>query len=96
MLLSVTSDSANHAGWVSAALAPGLARVSGSGSSEEYMFYYAADDGEDSYFDNPLRKHLGPSPPWWVQEAACCLCGCLSAGPVFLFLGLIFLVRSAA
>ena len=33
---------------------------------------------------------------WWVEECACCLCGCLSTGPVFIIIGLLFLVRPHA
>jgi hypothetical protein len=42
---------------------------------------------------NPARRFVGEGTSLWVEELACCLCGCLSAGPVFIIVGFLFLVR---
>ena len=52
----------------------------------------AADDTDA--FGNPVRRWVGPGADWWLEEAACCLCGCLSTGPIFIVVGMLFLVRS--
>lgn len=63
------------------------------------MFFYspvgAAANGDDDadIFGNPVRRMVGPGAPWWIEECACCLCGCLSTGPLFIIVGMIFLVR---
>jgi len=51
------------------------------------MYRYA---GWSDYGDTPFRSAFPPGTSWVVEEAACCLCGCLSAGPLFIFIGLIF------
>jgi len=67
--------------------------VAALASSSATMFFAM----DDSTFESPMDKHLrgpgGEAPPWWVTELACCLCGCLSTGPVFIVMGLLFLVR---
>ena len=51
------------------------------------------DDSAGGWGSNPVRRLFGPGTEWWVEECACCLCGCLSTGPVFIIIGLLFLVR---
>ena len=54
----------------------------------------AAADGDDAdVWGNPVRRFVGPGASWWVEELACCLCGCLATGPMFILVGLVFLVR---
>jgi len=57
------------------------------------MFYTPAPDDDDSAYVNPVRRWTAGA-GFWVEELACCLCGCLPAGFVFLFVGVVFLVRS--
>jgi|APGre2960657444_1045066.scaffolds.fasta_scaffold00748_5 hypothetical protein len=48
--------------------------------------------GASSSWGSPYyRRAFGPGTEPWVEEAACCLCGCLSTGPVFIVIGLLFL-----
>ena len=54
----------------------------------------AAADGDDAdVFGNPVRRLVGPNASWWMEELACCLCGCLATGPMFIIIGMVFLVR---
>ena len=57
----------------------------------------AAQDGDDAdVFGNPVRRLVGPNASWWMEELACCLCGCLATGPMFIVIGMVFLVRARA
>ena len=54
----------------------------------------ATADGDDDTWGNPVRRFLPSDTDFWVEELACCLCGCLSTGPVFIIVGMLFLVRA--
>jgi hypothetical protein len=47
-------------------------------------------------WESPVRRYISPGADFWIEEAACCLCGCLSTGPIFIIVGMLFLVRVAA
>ena len=55
------------------------------------MYFYTTQASADG--DDPVRRLIGDGSPVWMAECACCLCGCLSTGPLFIVVGMLFLVR---
>ena len=70
------------------------------GAAARGMYFYgpaaAGADGDNGDVLGNVRRIVGPNADWWLQELACCLCGCLSTGPMFIVVGMLFMARPRA